>query len=278
MWRRFLVVLIVQCAAQTAAIGQARTVEDDQQLINWYYAATFGTGIYSAGDRTVGVLQAPISYTMREASEDQWGLRLTLPVSVGFYDFDFDDLIGEGIPGRINTFSIMPGIEFRREVLPGWDLRPYVSAGGGWELGGDESALIYDTGIRSRYRFREGERTSMSLLNRLSMAGFYPSGGSHEPLGLFAIGIDFEISTGGRIFDRAIGVSIIPAYYYYFSRLDFAEITDPDNKVREEVELLVSLIAKDPFNILGIDVDRLGIAVRGNKDVSGFRIFTSLPF
>ena len=73
-------------------------------------------------------------------------------------------------------------------------------------------------------------------------------------------------------------MSIIPAYYYYFSRLDFAEITDPDNKVREEVELLVSLLAKDPFKILGINVDRLGIAVRGNQDVSGFRIFTSLPF
>ena len=38
-----------------------RAVGDRQDLINWYYAATFGTGIYTAGDRSVSVLQLPFS-------------------------------------------------------------------------------------------------------------------------------------------------------------------------------------------------------------------------
>ena len=277
MWRRILAMCFWLVAALPTANSQTRTVEDDQQLINWYYAATFGTGIYSAGDRTVAVLQAPVGFTMREPGEERWGLRFTLPVSVGFYDFEFEDIV-DGLPGRINTFSVVPGVEFSKEILPRWMLRPYASVGGGWELGGEESALIYDVGLRSRYRIGKHRSNEFSLLNRLSLAGFNPSGGGHEPLSLFAIGVEMEIPTGGRILDRAIGVSIIPAYYYYFKRLNFAEIDNPDNKVREELELLVSLLAKDPFTVLGIDVDRLGIAVRGNQDVTGFRIFTSLPF
>jgi len=278
MWRRLLTTSLCCVATMSVASAQTRAVEDDQQLINWYYAATYGTGIYSAGDRTVGVLQAPLSFTMREAGEDQWGLRITLPISFGFYDFDFDDVIENGLPNRISTFSAVPGIEFEKKVMPRWLLKPYVSAGAGWELGGDESAWIYDVGIRSRFLIGERKRSALSLVNILSLAGYHPSGGPHEPLSLFAIGFDIEIPVSGKLFGRAVVVSVLPAYYYYFKRLDFAEISDRDNKIQEETELLISLLAREPFTVLGINVDRLGIAVRGNEDVSGFSIFTSLPF
>ena len=86
-WRFSLIGLFL--AAVCNANAQTGTVQDDEPLFNWYYAAIFGTGVYSAGDRTVAVLQAPLSFSLRERSEDQWGLRLKLPVSLGFYDFDF---------------------------------------------------------------------------------------------------------------------------------------------------------------------------------------------
>jgi hypothetical protein len=41
--------LILLSSAQAQL--QPNTVPDRQELINWYYAATFGTGIYTAGDR-----------------------------------------------------------------------------------------------------------------------------------------------------------------------------------------------------------------------------------
>jgi hypothetical protein len=30
--------------------------------------------------------------------------------------------------------------------------------------------------------------------------------------------------------------------------------------------------------VLGMDVDRIGIAIRGTSDVAGFNVFTTLPF
>lgn len=265
-------------AAIFTAHAQTRSVEDDQDLINWYYSATYGTGIYTAGDRTVGVLQIPLSHTLRESSDDQWGLRLTLPLSFGFYDFSFDSVIEDGLPDRINTLSFVPGLEFEKRIVPRWLLKPYISVGAGWELGGDESAVIYDAGLRSRFRMGEHRETVLSLVNRLSLAGYYPSGGHHEPLGMFAIGMDVEIPTGGALFGRSVVLSILPIYYYYFSRLNFSEFDDADNKIHEEAELAVSVLAEQPLTVLGMNVNRVGVAVRYNVDVRGIRIFTTLPF
>lgn len=276
-WRRFSAMGLF-LAAVVNANAQTRVVEDDEQLFNWYYAAIYGTGIYTAGDRTVAVVQAPLSLSLRERGEDQWGLRLTLPVSFGFYDFDFDDLANQGLPDRVSSMSILPGIELDKYINPRWLLRPYFAAGGAWEIGGEESALIYDTGVRSRFRLGDDRGTVFSLVNWLSLAGYKPSGGSRETLSLLAIGFDVEVPTGKMLFDRPIVVSILPIYYHYFMRLDFAEFTDPDNKVREEGEIAISLLAQQPFRVLGINVDRIGIAIRTSTDVSGFRIFTSLPF
>jgi len=278
MWRRILFVLVACIAAIPCVNAQTRTVEDDQDLINWYYAATYGTGIYTAGDRTVGVLKIPLSRTLRESSDEQWGVRLLLPVTLGFYDFNFDSIVEDGLPDRIGTLSFVPGVEFEKYVLPRWLLKPYVTAGMGWELDGDESAVIYDAGLRSRFRLGQHRETVFSLVNWLSLAGYYPSGGQNEPLGMFAIGVDIEVPFAGTMFGRSVVLSVLPVYYYYFSRLRFAEFNDPDNKLHEQGELAFSVLAKQPFKVLGINVDRIGVAIRYNADVQGFRIFTSLPF
>ena len=278
MWQKLLIAASLWLATSSSVYAQTRAVEDDEQLLNWYYASTYGTGIYSAGDRTVAILQAPLSFPVREGDDQRWGLRITLPVSIGFYDFNLEDVVDNGLPARINTLSIVPGIEFEKRVIPRWLLRPYVSAGGGWELGGDESALIYDTGLRSRFRLSDDQGTVFSLVNWLSVAGYKPSGGPREPLGMFAIGVDTEIPTNTTLFNRPVVLSIVPTYYYYFSRLDFAKVNDRDNKIRQQWELAFSLLAREPFRVLDIEVDRIGIAVRNTSDLTGFRIFTSLPF
>ena len=278
MWRRGFSVIGLLLAMICNVDAQTRAVEDDQQLFNWYYAAIYGTGIYSAGDRTVAVLQAPLSFSLRERSDEQWGLRITLPVSLGFYDFDFGDFVDEGLPDRVSTISVMPGLEAEKYVTSRWLLRPYLAGGGGWEIGGEESAFIYDTGLRSRFRLGDDRGTLFSLVNWLSLAGYKPSGGSRQTLGLFAIGVDVEVPTGKELFGRPVTVSILPIYYYYFRRLNFAEVTDAENNVREEAEIALSLLAEQPFRVLGINVDRIGLAIRVSEDVSGFRLFTSLPF
>lgn len=260
------------------AQAQIRTVQDEQDLINWYYAATYGTGIYKAGDRTVGVIQIPLTHTLRQTSDDAFGLRLHVPITVGVYDYSFDDIFNQGLPSRLSTLSVMPGLEMEMRMTSRWTLRPYASAGMGWELDGDESAWIYDAGLRSRFLLAEDRGVELSLLNRLSLAGFYPQGGPNEPFSLFAIGLDVLVPTELELFGRPLRVSLTPVVYYYFRRLDFPEFDAPDNRIGTETEFAVMLSAARPWTVAGIDFDRIGIAVRSSNDVTGYRLVTSLPF
>lgn len=257
---------------------QPRFVQDRGELVNWYYAATFGTGVYTSGDRTVAVLQLPFSHTLREPGEDRWGLRLILPVSVGFYDYSFDDVLNQDLPRSLNTLSFVPGLELEKQITSRWRLKPYVSAGGGWELDGAEHAWIYDIGLRSRFLLGEDKGVEFTMVNRLSLAGYDANEGPRQPLSYFAIGLDITVPTQVEFQGRNLVLGMTPAYYHYFRRLRYSEFDAPDNSIAEEFELAISAFTRRPFSVLGIEVDRVGFAVRGGESVTGYRLFTSLPF
>lgn len=279
IWTRVLSLwLLTGLLAVPLAQAQGTVVQQRQDLVNWYYAATFGTGVYTSGDRTVAVLQLPLSYTLWEPGEDRWGLRLTLPVSVGFYDYKFDDVFNQGLPRGLSTMSFVPGLELEKQITSRWRLKPYISAGIGWELEGGGRAWIYDAGLRSRFLLGEDNGVEFALLNRLSLAGYNPNDGSTEPLGYFAIGLDIVVPSTTEVLGHHIIFAMAPAYYHYFRRLRYAEFTNAENSIGEEFELAISVLTRRPFSILGIDVDRIGIAVRAGEGITGYRLFTSLPF
>ena len=269
---------LLAAASALAQQVQPRYVQEREELANWYYAATFGTGVYTAGDRTVAVLQLPLSYTLREPEEDRWGLRITLPVSVGFYDYQFDDILDEGLPNAFSTLSFVPGLEMEKQITARWRLKPYISAGAGWELDGAGYAWIYDVGLRSRFLIGEDQGVELALVNRLAVAGYDAHDGSRQPLGYLAIGLDIVVPTPTEVLGRPIIFGITPAYYYYFRRIHYAELDDPDNSIGEEFELALSVLTRRPFSIAGIEVDRIGIAVSTGEGITGYRLFTSLPF
>ena len=269
---------LVAAASAQAQQVQPRYVQEREELANWYYAATFGTGVYTTGDRTVAVLQLPLSYTLREPEVDRWGLRITLPVSVGFYDYYFDDILDEGLPNGFSTLSFVPGLELEKQVTSRWRLKPYFSAGAGWELDGAGYAWIYDVGLRSRFLLGEDQGVEFALVNRLAVAGYDAHDGSRQPLGYLAIGLDIVVPTPAEVLGRPVIIGITPAYYYYFRRIRYAELDDPDNSIGEEFELALSVLTRRPFSIAGIEVDRIGIAVSTGEGVTGYRLFTSLPF
>lgn len=211
MW--VLTALLAAASAQAQQV-QPRFVQEREELVNWYYATTFGTSIYTSGDRTVAVLQLPLSYTLREPQEDRWGLRITLPVSVGFYDYRFDDIFNQGLPEGLNTFSFVPGLELEKKITSRWRLKPYFSAGACWDLEGEGYAWIYDVGLRSRLRIGEDQGVEFALVNRLSLAGYEAHGGSRQPLGYFAIGLDIVVPTRDEVLGRPIVFGMTPAYYH----------------------------------------------------------------
>ena len=275
---RLLLLVALAAAAGLPAYGQTRAVQDRQDLINWYYAATFGTGVYTAGDRTVAAIQLPISRVLRPVGEGRYGLQLKIPVTLGVYDYTFDAAFSGEYPDQVSTVSVMPGLEWEMPLSRRWTLKPYFSAGLGQELSGRESALIYDFGIKSRFLVGEDKGVEFALVNVLTAAGYRPRGGPAQPFGVFAVGLDMVIPTNLILFGREAFIGFTPSYHYYFNKISFAEINDVDNRLREQVELAISVMSRKPWSLKYFDVDRVGLAIRSSSQVFGVSLFTSLPF
>lgn len=265
-------------AAGGAHAQETRAVQDPQDLINWYYSATFGTGVYSSGDRTVTVLQLPISWGLRSPDEQNSGLRLKVPITLGFYDYEFDDVLEGDLPGAVSTVSVMPGLEWEIPVSSNWTVRPYFSLGYGQELSGKESALIYDFGLKSRYIVGHDRGVEFALVNIVTAAGYRPRGGPSQPFSVLGIGLDLIIPANFTLFGRDASFGFTPAYYYFSHKLRFAEFDNADNRLREQFELSVSIMSRKPWDLKYFDVDRVGLAFRTSDEIFGVSLFTSLPF
>jgi len=275
---RLILTLALAAAAVVPAYGQTRAVQDQQDLINWYYSATFGTGVYTAGDRSVAVIQLPISHELRAVSEGTYGLKLKVPVTFGFYDYSFDEVFAAQFPQQVSTVSVMPGLEWEIPLSGRWIVKPYFSGGYGQELSGRESALIYDLGIKSRYIIGEDKGVEFALVAALTSAGYRPRGGPRQPFGVLAVGLDMVIPMNLVLFDRDAFFGFTPIYSRYFNKLRFAEFNDADNQLREQFEVDISVMSRRPWSLKYFDVDRVGLAIRSSDEVFGVSLFTSLPF
>ncbi len=279
--RRWLACAWVLAAGAAGVPALAQTKQQatsEEQLINWYYAAVFGTGVYRSGDRTVSVLQIPFSHDFQVRGHDDWGIKLTVPVSFGFYDFHFDQLADGTVPHTVSTASVFPGVELDVPVTDNWIVKPYVNVGRAWEISGPEEATIYGVGLKSRFTLPIGRDSEISLGNQLTLAGYRPDGEANQPLSVFVAGLNLEVPTGVKLLDREARAGFHVIYYHYFKRLLYPHFDDTKNSIREETEIGFSLATKTPISFDLFDMDRVGLAFSFGGGIEAVRLFFSLPY
>lgn len=264
--------------ASTAASAQTRdfTQIDSERIIDWYYASTFGTGVYSIGDRTVFVARLPFGYRLRESDAERWGVRLKFPVSVGVYNVpnQFDDILERS---NFAAVSVLPGIEFERQVTPQWTIRPTGSFGYGRDIGSSVSSRIWEAGIRSLYTIPLRD-LDFVLGNALLYAGSNATTGTTQNLGIFSTGLNFIIPTGKELMGRPTNVGVHFIYYAYFNRLDFFLDANDRREVNQQYELAMTLGASKPFDLFGFSVDRIGVGFRVGDDFFAIRLLTGFLY
>jgi len=201
---------------------------------------------------------------------------LLLPVSVGFYNYDYDNILDLELPNNLGTISFLPGIEFERYVAERWRLKPFMQFGGGFEVDGDASATIFSTGVRSLYQFKKAPR--LKLGNAFIYAGFDPSDNEREATSLLITGLNYTQPVSWRSFNRENHIGVDLNYYYYFKDLDFTPILDDPFALQQEIELALSLGWSKPINILGFPLERFGLAYRYGDNISGWKLVAGHPF
>jgi hypothetical protein len=155
-----------------------------------------------------------------------------------------------------------------------WVLRPTVQFGAGWELKGEERALIYTTGLDALYDF-SWKKTGFRWLGGLSLHGYTPNQGDSDDFVRFSAGLDVSQPLGVKVFKRDLFVKPHTILRWY--------IDDPERDLYDfstvlEVGLAFGI---DPqLKVLWFPIERIGLAYKiSNKSrLRGVRLLLWLPF
>jgi hypothetical protein len=273
--------VVTALAALTGLEAHAQQTRDitpvaSGQVIDWYYAATFGTGVYTIGDRSVFVARVPLGLRLRESDEERWGVRLKLPITFGIYRIpgELDQLLSRE---NFASVSVLPGVEFERQMSPRWILRPTIALGYGHDLDSVVGARIWEVGVRSLYTvpMRQGD---FVLTNSLLYAGSNATTGTTQNLGILTTGLNFILPTGKELLGRPMDFGLHFIHYLYFNRLDFFLDATDRQTVNQQYEIGLSLGTSKPFKIVGFDFDRIGVGFRAGEDFFAIRLTTGYLF
>src|SRR3954462_7735425 len=118
-------------ALPATALAQTASQEDAAvgESISYVFATDLGSGVYDLGGRTLQIYRFRYEKELREVRDDQLGVRFVLPVTAGFFDFSPIDVISEGPPTRVDSFSVVPGFELDHALGNDWHFIPYARAG-----------------------------------------------------------------------------------------------------------------------------------------------------
>jgi hypothetical protein len=273
--------IAVAMVASTDALAQVAQTRDFTQLnaeriIDWYYASTFGTGVYQIGDRTVFVARLPFGLRLRESDEERWGVRLKVPVTVGVYHIpnQFGDVLSRD---NFAAVSVLPGVEFERQLTPRWVLRPTASFGYGHDMSNAVGSRIWEVGVRSLYTvpLRQGE---FVLGNALLYAGSNTTTGTTQNLGILSTGFNFIFPTGKELLGRPTNFGLHFIHYAYFNRIDFFLDANQRRRMDQQYEIAVTLGASKPIEVMGFSLDRIGVGFRGGENFFAIRLVTGFLY
>lgn len=135
--------------------------------INHAFATELGTGVYDMGGRSIFVVRFTPHYALRPANNDSAGIRLVAPLAAGSFDFNPFDSLEPDVPDRVDSFSLMPGIEFDLPQRDDWVLTPWLRAGGSFS-DGQSDGLLYGAGARLHWSGKRGA-VEMERLHELSL-------------------------------------------------------------------------------------------------------------
>ena len=261
--------------------GKSYSVSPEDLLssqVNYAYANYLGTGFYTAADRTVQVYHIPFRYTLRDASLDKSGLRLRLPVTIGFLDFELPDAISPNLPNKIETLTFVPGIQYIHQVNDQWSLSPFIDFGMGHDFETDNSAYVYGAGVNSLFVFKY-QTFNLEIYNEFLFAGNTTEiNDVRNEFSRFQTGINFQFPLKRKAWDRDSAVSVYYLNYLYFNDLEFLRYLEEPIKVSVQNEIGLTFDTSPDMKMLGIPFSRVGFGYRFGNKINVVRLVLGIPF
>jgi hypothetical protein len=273
--RGFLLLFLVFPAAHAQAPGETREDEAVGESINYVFATDLGSGVYDLGGRTLQIYRYTYRRELRETTRDRMGARFVLPVTAGFFDFSPIDVISSGPPTRVDSFSVVPGVELDY-LLPGdWHVIPYARTGFS-VASSSVDGWLYGAGVRVE-RHTDSRGWDGFARSELAYAGVkYRHDTPGDQFLRLRQGFDFTRGLGWPRGRREFELGA-----YAVIDIIFDPPTAPLANGREapiQAEFGVTLATRPRFKLWRFDAPRLGFGYRMAGDLSAWRLVIGAPF
>lgn len=245
------------------------------QSINYVFATDLGSGVYDLGGRTLQIYRFTYTEDLRAVDAETTGVRLVLPLTFGFFDFAPLDVLSEGIPTRVDSFSVVPGIELDYLLTGEWHLIPYVRAGASI-ASSSVDGWLYGIGLRAERRL-DWHGWDSFVRSELSVAGVgYRNEVPDDEFARLRQGFDLTRGTGWRIRGREVELGLYSI---------FDVILDPPTapvaearKVPLQAEFGFTVSTRPAVKIWRFDAPRLGFGYRLAGELSAWHFLIGVPF
>jgi hypothetical protein len=275
--RRVICACLLLASFSPPGVAQTAAGEDEAvgQSINYVFATDLGSGVYEMDGRSLQIYRFTWRRELRAPDEDTAGVRFVLPVTAGFFDFDPVDVISKGPPTRVDSFSVVPGVEYDYLLAGGWHVTPY--ARGGLSFASNSvGGILYGAGVRLERR-AEFHGWDQFLRSELAYAGVeyrHDVPGDHFLRLRHGVDITRPFGRGWR------GRRVELGLYAVFDLIADPP-TAPVANAREvpiQAEFGFTLASRPRVKIWKFDAPRLGFSYRLAGELSGWRLVIGVPF
>jgi hypothetical protein len=273
-----LAAVLMMALAMSGNAQTAAETEQDQavgQSINYVFATDLGSGLYDLDGRMLQIYRYTWRKDWREADADTTGLRFVLPITAGFFDFSPLDVLSEGPPTRVDSASVVPGLELDY-LLPGdWHVIPYVRAGASIASSGVDGWL-YGAGVRVERR-HEWHGWDGFVRTELAVAGVgYRQDVPDDEFARLRQGFDLTRGTGWTPRGRELEVGL---YGIFDVILDPPTAPVADGRRQPlQAEFGITFSMRPAFKIWRFDAPRIGFGYRLAGELSAWHLLLGAPF
>lgn len=265
--------------AATAPAQTPAPEATDTGRFHWAYAAHFGTGMYSLSDGSdVLIIRVPVQWKLRDPDPTTrcgCGIRLLFPATVGVEELEREAAGQNGFSLRARQISLLPGVELEFPRSERWTLRVRGQLGRGVQRNGaSERATIYAAGVRSRYAWPDHPGRP-AMINGLLWSGYDPGNGRRRSMSRISNGVEFDLPLSRWTF-RGDAMHLRPHFLvdWYLDTVDAPSLVDGGrDELDLEWEMGLGAGRAEPFSILGLRFDRVGVAARYSAHGRGYRLF-----
>jgi hypothetical protein len=271
----FLIFLLCRSATSQSIM---KLSDSPSPILNHAFATQVGSGIYKVGERTAYIYRVSTSVPFYSPHDGRWSLRLRLPLTFGFFNFELRDVIDIGFPDKLATLSLVPALECVIPVALNWWIEPYVGFGGGRDFSTQTSSYIYATGIRSFALFMWRD-FDIRLGNRLVYSGYTSTAIEFvDDFGVFESGLDFRRLFHYRIAGYDLDWSIFAINTIYLISPHLVNINPQPLDLQTAWEVGFTLGTHQTLRLFGVRMPRIGVSYRWSTTANAIRFIIGNPF